>query len=105
MLKRCWSAVDDDLMESTKWAKGEVTDENIAAEVRSSYIVTTLRTGPHDIVMTVRVVSDSVIFTHVELVEGDTRLFEKCKNDILTHLLKKYRRLLQNMRYTVYVVV
>ncbi|AGQ20324.1 hypothetical protein CalGV066 [Clostera anastomosis granulovirus A] len=105
MLKRCWNAVDDDLMKSTKCARGEVTDENIAAEARSSYIVTTSRTGPHDIAMTLRVKSDSVIFTHVELVEGDTRLFEKCKNDILMHLLKKYRRLLQNSRYTVYVVL
>ncbi|UYE99016.1 MAG: Clas62 [Betabaculovirus sp.] len=81
----------------------ENTDEDIIISIRFTYIVTDHQLNITNISLHVIVTNDNILCTDIKLVEGDTRIFQLAKKDILKHLLKIHKKLVRGQEYVVYV--
>jgi len=83
--------------------KSEDTDEDIIMSTRSTYIITDHQLNITNLGLRVIVVNDNILCTDIKLVEGDTRIFQMAKKDILKYLLKIHKKLVRGQDYVVYV--
>lgn len=86
-----------------KCHKLEDTDEDIIKNARFTYIVTDYQLDITNLGLRVLVVNDNILCTDIKLVEGDERIFQMAKKDILKRLLKIHKKLIRGQEYVVYV--
>ncbi|ACZ63549.1 PrGVORF63 [Pieris rapae granulovirus Wuhan] len=87
-----------------KIARNEQLDEEYLIN-RVSYFVSNEPIMNTSVKLIVRVINDNMFTTQIQLVEGDTNLFDMSNKDILKYLLRKYKKLLHNTQHTVYVLI